>query len=276
MKTSITFSLAFLILLICSCDNLIAQISWLNTWEDAKNKSINVNKLIIADFTAEWCLPCEKMEKEVWNQPMLFPFASKLIYTKIDFDNSIPLNNKYDIDAIPAILIFDGFGTKLFHFIGYQNVDFIRNLINALPNDVTDLHITKNKLKSKPDDLMLKIELADIYRKYGMNELSNEHYESILYLDETQNNQELVDQVMTFMAVNYIFLNDPDEASDLFEDCIEEYPNSKYRPLHLFGQVKSNLMMDEEENAMEYYKLLITEYPNDKHTSWAKNLINEY
>ena len=56
--------LFFLILLLSS--GLLAQ-DWRTNWDDAKSEAEKGNKKLILVFSgSDWCIPCIKLEKEIW------------------------------------------------------------------------------------------------------------------------------------------------------------------------------------------------------------------
>lgn len=67
--------------------------------EDEFNKHINVDKVTIVDFTAQWCGPCQ----------MIKPFFEKysdeytnIQFLKVDVDELSELTDKIGINAMPT------------------------------------------------------------------------------------------------------------------------------------------------------------------------------
>ncbi len=62
------------------------------------------NSLTLVDFYASWCAPC-KMQTPLlieFNQEM----AGKIKIIKIDVDQNPELANKYSVESIPTIILF--------------------------------------------------------------------------------------------------------------------------------------------------------------------------
>ena len=80
MKTVIGLLLLF---------NLMNQ-PWLTDWEQAQDKATQENKFILLNFSgSDWCAPCIKMKKEVFESEVFLSIAEKeLVLVRADFPRS--------------------------------------------------------------------------------------------------------------------------------------------------------------------------------------------
>ena len=90
------------------------------------------DKLVLVDFYAEWCMPCLMMA------PILESMASqyagsdkkdKVIFTKINVDESRELSQKYNISSIPCLIFFKQ-GQEIDKIIGAVSEEQIQEKIN--------------------------------------------------------------------------------------------------------------------------------------------------
>lgn len=102
------------------------KISWEHNVEAAVEKS--QQKPILVDFMAEWCPPCQQMEKTTFSAQEVIDKADKFITVRIDVDEQEETAIKYNGNAskyggvgIPNILFLDSEGQKIRHIIGYHN-----------------------------------------------------------------------------------------------------------------------------------------------------------
>lgn len=125
---------------------------WLDNYDEALKQSKATGHPILADFSgSDWCLACKALEKEVFSQAAFASYAKdSLVLLSIDFpmekeqtdaikEQNQKLNDKFEIDGYPTILILDADGKELARTQGYQPggpekyVELIKSLISAKP-----------------------------------------------------------------------------------------------------------------------------------------------
>jgi len=85
-------------------------------------------------FTAKWCAPCHYFERVVENvleEPALERYFS---LTKVDVDVYPDLMNKYEIMAVPTIVIVDDSGNVLGTVVGAKTSDEFRGFLRYILN----------------------------------------------------------------------------------------------------------------------------------------------
>lgn len=248
--------------------------SWLKNFEEAKAQALRENKLILADFWADWCGPCIEMEKRVWSNSRIRHLSSKFVLVKVDFDVEKTLVWQYNVEAIPAMLFLDGFGNKLSHIIGYQPPEQMEQIMQVFPQNVSGLYELLEKVETEPDNGELLMSVGDSYRQKSLYWVSNEYYSRASKTSEVKKNPELLDWVETSTGLNHLQLGKQKRAMKLIKKCMKMFPDSKNRSLQLFCMIKANLELGKEKRAREYYATLQKEFPDDKHTKWADELMN--
>ena len=104
------------------------EIHWITDMDKAIETAEKQDKPLMIDFMAEWCPPCQKMEKTTFNQPNVIQKTGAFITLRIDVDKQAEIANKYKCNAskyggigIPNILFMDHKENRLKHVIGYQD-----------------------------------------------------------------------------------------------------------------------------------------------------------
>lgn len=93
-------------------------IAWLG-YEEAQKKARSEKKLMMVDFTAEWCSWCKKLEKDVYTQPEVRAKIDQLIPVLVDVDKQQDLAKQYGVEGMPYIAIVDADGNVLADQKGY-------------------------------------------------------------------------------------------------------------------------------------------------------------
>ncbi len=275
MKTPACMVLVLLFILASPMGSLAGEeIDWFTDLEEARKKSLSENKLILADFGAKWCGPCKRMDLKTWLDSAVVEQSSRVVCLKVDTDTNHALAKQYGIRSIPAMLIFDGHGTELTRITGYKDAEQMVSLLKALPDSVVSIHLAANRLAEDPENLDLQLAVAYQYRQAGFYEKSNE---ALMEMEEAltaDSPPELRDRINTFCALNYLLLGQTKKAWKQFIQCVEDHPDSEYRPLQLFSLVKAGQELKKKREVQEYLQMLRTEFPGDKHTAWANELVN--
>jgi thioredoxin len=90
------------------------------------NAVLKDKKLVMIDFYAEWCGPCQKMLPVI--SKLKAEMEDKVNIVKLDSDRSKEIMGKFNVDEIPTFLFFKN--EKLINrVVGYMTEDTMRMLI---------------------------------------------------------------------------------------------------------------------------------------------------
>lgn len=100
--------------------------SWETNYPKALKAASASKKMVLLDFTgSDWCIWCQKLDKEVFAQPEFQNFArANLVLVKVDFPQEHPLpleltrqNEKlaeeYGVEVFPTVIMLDSAGRRL-------------------------------------------------------------------------------------------------------------------------------------------------------------------
>jgi thioredoxin-related protein len=131
---------------------LRAEPTWQTNLEAAKAQAKKENKALLLDFTgSDWCPPCKLLKATTFEKPEFGKFAEKnLVLMEVDFPHGkkLPANvqkqndmlqEKFNIDAFPTIVIISADGKELGRLRGYDGdnaTQYIKRLEKFLPKEV--------------------------------------------------------------------------------------------------------------------------------------------
>ncbi len=77
---------------------------------------------VLVDFWAEWCMPCRMLAPTI--EKIAKDYDGKVKVGKVDTDSNRDISIKYNISAIPTVILFKG-GEVVQRFVGLrQEKDF--------------------------------------------------------------------------------------------------------------------------------------------------------
>ena len=84
-------------------------IVWNTNYDAARAEAKKSGKLIMVDFFAHWCGTCKELDRNVYPDKRVVAAGSKVIALKldVDLDEVEPIARKYDVSALPAVLLLN-------------------------------------------------------------------------------------------------------------------------------------------------------------------------
>jgi thiol:disulfide interchange protein len=70
------------------------------------------NKLILIDFSAPWCVPCVRLEKETFADAKVAGLLGRFLVVKIDPDDEPELARRYAVAGLPDVRVLGPDGTE--------------------------------------------------------------------------------------------------------------------------------------------------------------------
>jgi len=86
------------------------------------------DKPVLVDFWAEWCMPCRMLAPTI--EKIAKDYAGKVKVGKIDTDANRDVAMKYQISAIPTVILFRG-GQVAQKFVGLRQEKEFKEVLDA-------------------------------------------------------------------------------------------------------------------------------------------------
>ena len=103
--------------------------------ENFEREIAQPDKLVLVDFWMEGCFPCLKLGPIL--KKLAEEFSDRIIFTKVNIHQVPAIARKYQIDAVPLMIIFKK-GKALSGFIGLRPEEEIRKWLQESLKEEND------------------------------------------------------------------------------------------------------------------------------------------
>ena len=120
-------------------------IPWATSLDKAKTTAAKQKKLMLVDFSADWCGPCQEMLATTYQNKRVVEHAKKFIPVLIDVDKNQPLVQKYKVQGFPTVLFINPNGTVVLRSEGFADTDTFLHVMNIALSENNKLTAKKPK-----------------------------------------------------------------------------------------------------------------------------------
>jgi thioredoxin-like negative regulator of GroEL len=97
-----------------------SALAWRTDFEGALAEARSANKRVLVDFSADWCPLCVVMKHDVWPHPAVAgAINAGYVPVLVDADRDTVLAARYQVSAIPTVLLLDADGRVVRRNDGY-------------------------------------------------------------------------------------------------------------------------------------------------------------
>lgn len=108
-----------------------ATAGWMKDLPAALAKAKKTGQLVMVDFNATWCGPCQLYKQKVFLTAEFKNAAKNVILVEIDTDDQPAIARKYGVNPIPDIRFFSPKGKQVDQVIGYIGPELTKKLTSA-------------------------------------------------------------------------------------------------------------------------------------------------
>jgi len=91
--------------------------------DEALAQAKRERKLIVLDFSAEWCAPCKQMERTTFADPKVKALLERCVLVKIDTDRQPEMSQRLGVVGLPDIRFVSPDGKVIHRLRGFQNAE---------------------------------------------------------------------------------------------------------------------------------------------------------
>lgn len=153
-------------------------------FSEAMQRAKEENKYIFLDAYTSWCVPCKRMEKEVFSRERVAQYLNaSFVNVKFDMEKGegIGLRERYGVSAFPTYLIIKPDGELLHKMIGYSPADsFLAGINKGLSNEYSSERLKKRFIAGERSPSFIELYkkvLNETYDRAGLLWLCTQLFE---------------------------------------------------------------------------------------------------
>jgi len=126
---------------------------WIDSFDEAKNVSIEKKIPIILHFEAVWCGACRQMDSAVLNQSSVTShLGTTIVGVRVDADRQPDLISKYGISSLPTEVVIGSDGQEIARYAGSATLPEYLARLEKTGNINTSASDPNAQLAQNPDD----------------------------------------------------------------------------------------------------------------------------
>ncbi|KKM66280.1 hypothetical protein LCGC14_1482750 [marine sediment metagenome] len=106
------------------------EIAWLTDYDNALQQAKKEGTLVVIDFFATWCGPCQMMERTTFVDERVRRRMMKFVPLKIDVDRQREIAAKYGIQSLPTTAVVGSDGNVITGAMGYLDADRLLEVLS--------------------------------------------------------------------------------------------------------------------------------------------------
>lgn len=232
----------FLLIVLLVSVNLKAQVYWLNDLKFAKATAREAGKLIVIDFWASWCGPCNAMDQKLWQSEEMRAISKNFVGLKINTDNDHETAVQYGVIGIPKVVIATATGEVIWETVGFSGADPFLSILKAIPDNVEKLNNSAIAVENDKKDPKSNYELGLAFQKYGKGIQSDNLRNSFLnnsssYFAKAQKlskDDQLKIEIELYDILNDVYYGKPAKALKKLEKMGAKPENPNFEQLRHF------------------------------------------
>jgi thiol:disulfide interchange protein len=100
--------------------------------DDAVARARKENKPLLIDFYAEWCVPCQRMEKETFADAKVREILQNVVLLKVYTDKEPTLSEKFEVVGLPDFRLVTPDGKEFRRLRGFQTAEKLTKDIDEI------------------------------------------------------------------------------------------------------------------------------------------------
>ncbi len=100
--------------------------------DSALSTASQEGKLVLVDFSAEWCAACKVLESQVLSDASVIEALNDYVFVAVDTDAYPDATSAYNVVGMPTLVIVNAAGEELFRNVGLIEPEELSQKLNDL------------------------------------------------------------------------------------------------------------------------------------------------
>jgi tetratricopeptide (TPR) repeat protein len=159
------------------------------------------------------------------------------------------------------------------HHRGTLDLAHLTALVNAFPTDVSQLNQLDRALQKDKNHFESLVAMGRELRSASFFEASNRYYGKAIKEDDAKKEPAKRESILLDMGLNFLELQEGKQASEIFERCLKEFPQSSNRPDFLLNLAQCYILNEQKTKARKSLETLIEGFPQSEASRKAQVLM---
>jgi thiol-disulfide isomerase/thioredoxin len=251
-----------------------------SAWDEARESAHPV----LVEVWADWCPPCRRMDREVWNQARVIEAANKFVQISFDASRrdethiggiSLGKYGVHNVKVLPTILVLDPWGETLAVYEGFVYPPELLAGLGQIPADYSAVRVQREALLSHRDNSRALASVGMLYQRNSTFGVANRYFKEALSGSGAREDEAQREQLQFAIAANEVRLADWRAARKHLEEFRVSFPSSTLLDQVLFGFVVADVRQNKIKDAQQHAAELRSAFPNSKMVAEVNRLLEE-
>lgn len=246
-------------------------------WTEAKEQG----KPVLLEFWADWCGPCNRMDRDVWTDPRVVEAASKFVKVSVDHSghhvsgDTFGTFSTHMVRALPTVIIADPWQEVLLVSEGFVHPQELIALLQGIPADFRPMQKASEALRANRSNVRALQAVGVFYQQTGALGIANRYYRDALTKPDARNLPDLREQLLFAVAINEVRRADWRSARKELERFQHDFASSPLMDQVLLGFVVADVRQKRMKEAGKRAAELQSAFPKSAAAAYAAKLIEQ-
>ena len=137
-------------------------------FDTALERAVEQDKLVLVDYWATWCVPCQEMDKTTWIDPEVAAWVKEnAVAVRLDADVEVARAVEHGVISLPTVLLLRADGSEIDRFTGFKGAE---DLLGEIEEGLTGKDAVvraREKMEAAPEELSLRMRYGKALREAG-------------------------------------------------------------------------------------------------------------